>query len=112
MQLIGNDIADWNAKPELIAVFHTNAGHVTLNDGAYNADRNISTGNPDKDLVADPRRHAGEHVRRIASARASRAWPSGGRGQGCNGRTSASRMGRRLPGGDDQLPISCPCRVV
>ena len=52
LKLIGNDIADWNAKSELIAVFHTNAGHVTLNDSAYNADRNISTGNPYKDLVA------------------------------------------------------------
>ena len=32
LQLIGNDIADWNAQSEIIAVFHTNAGHVTLND--------------------------------------------------------------------------------
>ena len=52
LQLIGNDIAGWNAQSELIAVFHTNAGHVTLNDSAYNAERNISTGNPYKDLVA------------------------------------------------------------
>jgi intracellular sulfur oxidation DsrE/DsrF family protein len=34
----------------VIAVFHTNAGHVTLHDIAYNADRNIATGNPYKDL--------------------------------------------------------------
>ena len=53
MQLIRNDVTDWNAKSEIIAVFHTNAGHVTLNDSAYNADRNISTGNPYKGLVAD-----------------------------------------------------------
>ena len=52
LQLIENDIADWSAKSELIAVFHTNAGHVTLNDSAYNAARNIATGNPYKDLVA------------------------------------------------------------
>jgi hypothetical protein len=32
LQLIENDIADWNAKAQVIAVFHTNAGHVTLND--------------------------------------------------------------------------------
>ncbi len=32
---------------------HTNAGHVALNDHAYNASRNISTGNPYKDLVAE-----------------------------------------------------------
>ena len=34
-------------------MFHTSAGHVTLHDKAYNADRNVSTGNPYKELVAD-----------------------------------------------------------
>ena len=53
LQLIENDIGDWNAKSEVIAVFHTNAGHVTLNDSAYNAERNIATGNPYKELVTD-----------------------------------------------------------
>jgi intracellular sulfur oxidation DsrE/DsrF family protein len=53
LQLIENDIGDWSAKSEVIAVFHTNAGHVTLNDRAYNAERNIATGNPYKQLVAD-----------------------------------------------------------
>ena len=52
-QLIENDIADWNAKAQVIAVFHTNAGHVTLNDKVYNTERNVSTGNPYKDLVSD-----------------------------------------------------------
>ena len=53
LQLIVNDISDWNAKSRVVAVFHTNAGHVTLHDQAYNADRNITTGNPYKKLVAD-----------------------------------------------------------
>jgi intracellular sulfur oxidation DsrE/DsrF family protein len=53
LQLIENDIADWNAKAQVIAVFHTNAGHVTLNDKAYNTERNVATGNPYKDLVSD-----------------------------------------------------------
>jgi intracellular sulfur oxidation DsrE/DsrF family protein len=53
LQLIKNDIEDWNAESEVIAVFHTNSGHVTLHDNAYNADRNISTGNPYKGLIAD-----------------------------------------------------------
>src|SRR5262249_31075079 len=48
-----NDIAGWSATSEIIAVFHTNAGHVTLHDTAYNADRNIATGNPYKDLISD-----------------------------------------------------------
>jgi intracellular sulfur oxidation DsrE/DsrF family protein len=53
LQLITNDIADWEAKAQVIAVFHTNAGHVTLHDQGYNADRMVSTGNPYKELVAD-----------------------------------------------------------
>jgi intracellular sulfur oxidation DsrE/DsrF family protein len=52
LQLITNDIADSNAESEVIAVFHQ-CRHVTLHDAAYNADRNIATGNPYKDLVAD-----------------------------------------------------------
>jgi hypothetical protein len=53
MQLIKNDIAEWGAESKIIAVFHTNAGHVTLHDEAYNSDRNIVTGNPYKDLLTD-----------------------------------------------------------
>jgi intracellular sulfur oxidation DsrE/DsrF family protein len=53
LQLIEGDIADWKAAAQVVAVFHTNAGHVTLNDNSYNADRNVATGNPYKDLVAD-----------------------------------------------------------
>src|SRR5258708_13577395 len=53
LQLIGNDIGDWNAKAQVIVVFHTNAGHVTLNNKAYNTERNVATGNPYKDLVSD-----------------------------------------------------------
>ena len=43
---------DWHAKAQVIAVFHTNAGHVTLRDDAYNAERMVATGNPDKQLLA------------------------------------------------------------
>jgi hypothetical protein len=31
-QVIDGDIADWKARSQVIAVFHTNAGHVTLNE--------------------------------------------------------------------------------
>jgi len=53
LQLITNDIADWKAKAQVIAVFHTNAGHVTLRDEAYNAERMVATGNPYKQLLAE-----------------------------------------------------------
>jgi intracellular sulfur oxidation DsrE/DsrF family protein len=52
MQLIEDDIASWDARSEVVAVFHTNAGHVTLHDSAYNSDRGIATGNPYRDLLA------------------------------------------------------------
>jgi intracellular sulfur oxidation DsrE/DsrF family protein len=53
LQLTMNDSADWSVKPQVVAVFHTNAGHVTLHDEAYNADRNVATGNPYKQLIID-----------------------------------------------------------
>jgi intracellular sulfur oxidation DsrE/DsrF family protein len=53
LQLITKDVADWKAKNQIIAVFHTSAGHVTLSDSSYNADRMVATGNPYKELVAD-----------------------------------------------------------
>jgi intracellular sulfur oxidation DsrE/DsrF family protein len=53
MQLIDEDASVWNAKADIVAVFHTNAGHATLHDAAYNTDRNIATGNPYKRLIAD-----------------------------------------------------------
>ena len=53
LPLITNDVSSWNAKSQVLAVFHTNAGHVTLHDQAYNPDRNIATGNPYNKLVTD-----------------------------------------------------------
>ena len=53
LQLIVNDISNWKAKSQVVAVFHTNAGHVTLHDQVYNPDRSIATGNPYKKLVTD-----------------------------------------------------------
>ena len=53
LQLITDNIADWKAKAQVIAVFHTNAGHVTLHDQAYNTERKVATGNPYKPLLAE-----------------------------------------------------------
>ena len=52
LQRVTSDIADWGATSEVVAIFHTNAGHVTLHDRAYNAERNIETGNPYKELIS------------------------------------------------------------
>jgi intracellular sulfur oxidation DsrE/DsrF family protein len=53
LQLLKTDAEEWKAETEIVAVFHTNAGHVTLNDRAYDAERNVATGNPYRALVAD-----------------------------------------------------------
>ena len=53
LQLITKDVGDWKASSNIIAVFHTNAGHVTLNDDSYNTERMVDTGNPYKQLLAD-----------------------------------------------------------
>ena len=56
LQLLETDAEAWKADAEIVAVFHTNAGHVTLNDQAYNAERNVATGNPYRALVGDLQR--------------------------------------------------------
>jgi len=56
LQLLETDAEAWKADAEIVAVFHTNAGHVTLNDQAYNAERNVATGNPYRALVDDLQR--------------------------------------------------------
>ena len=51
LALLVNDYRELNAKGRIIAVFHTDAGHVTLDDRAYNAARHVTTGNPYKGLL-------------------------------------------------------------
>jgi intracellular sulfur oxidation DsrE/DsrF family protein len=53
MDLLANDFRELNAKGRIIAVFHTDAGHATLDDMAYNAARHVTTGNPYKGLLLD-----------------------------------------------------------
>jgi intracellular sulfur oxidation DsrE/DsrF family protein len=53
LQLITQDIADWSARSQVIAVFNTNAGHPILTDAAYNTERMIRTGNPYKELIIE-----------------------------------------------------------
>jgi intracellular sulfur oxidation DsrE/DsrF family protein len=53
LKLITGDISAWKANSDVVAVFHTNAGHVTLNDASYNRSRKIATGNPYKQMIAD-----------------------------------------------------------
>jgi intracellular sulfur oxidation DsrE/DsrF family protein len=51
--LLAKDFREGNTKGQIIGLFHTGAGYVTLDDSAYNAERNVTSGNPYKpQLVA------------------------------------------------------------
>jgi intracellular sulfur oxidation DsrE/DsrF family protein len=52
LYLLAQDFKNANTKGQIIAIFHTDAGHVTLNDKAYNAARHVTTGNPYKELLS------------------------------------------------------------
>ena len=98
LQLIEGDITDWNAKSEVIAVFHTNAGHVTLHDNSYNADRNIATGNPYRELVQDLMKR-GVQIELCGATAKAHGWGNADllpcQGQyGCHGEDNAARSGR------------------
>jgi hypothetical protein len=65
-----------------------------------------------KNPEGDPRRHVGEHLRRIPSARAARTGFRDCSGERRHRGTSASGLGRRLSGGIDQLRVPRSRRVV
>jgi intracellular sulfur oxidation DsrE/DsrF family protein len=46
INLLATDVREWNAKGEIIMVFHGDAAYLILNDQAYNANRHVTTGNP------------------------------------------------------------------
>ena len=52
MRLLSARFREMNTKGQIIAIFHGDAAYMTLNDRAYNAYRNVSTGNPYKELIA------------------------------------------------------------
>lgn len=71
--LTAKDAAHWHATSEVVIVFHTNAGHVTLDDETYNANRHIATGNPYKPVVAELIRN-GVRVELCGATAAANGW--------------------------------------
>jgi intracellular sulfur oxidation DsrE/DsrF family protein len=53
MHLLANRFKEVGTKGRIIGIFHGDAAYMTLNDKAYNAYRNVSTGNPYKELIAE-----------------------------------------------------------
>lgn len=73
LQLLQTDAEQWKADTEIVAVFHTNAGHVTLHDRAYDTERNVATGNPYRVLVAELQRR-GVQVELCGATAAIHKW--------------------------------------
>ncbi len=53
MHLLAGRFKELGTQGRIIGIFHGNAAYMTLNDKAYNAHRNVSTGNPYKGLLAE-----------------------------------------------------------
>jgi intracellular sulfur oxidation DsrE/DsrF family protein len=51
IHLLSNDLREWNAKGQVIVIFHGDAAYLVLNDETYNATRRVATGNPYKGLL-------------------------------------------------------------
>ena len=53
MDLTAKNFKEAGTKGRIIGVFFNEAGHLTLNDKAYNSSRNVTSGNPYKGLIAE-----------------------------------------------------------
>ena len=53
IDLLATDVRDWNAKGQIVAVFHGDAAYLISNDETYNANRHVMTGNPYKNILND-----------------------------------------------------------
>jgi intracellular sulfur oxidation DsrE/DsrF family protein len=51
INLLATDVRDWNAKGEVVVIFHGDAAYLVLNDGSYNLNRHVTTGNRYKDIL-------------------------------------------------------------
>ncbi len=67
------DTAESKAALKAIILFHTNAGHLALNDEAYNKDRGIETGNPFRKVITDLM-EKGVQVELCGKTAASHGW--------------------------------------
>jgi len=53
INLLATDVRDWNAKGQIVVIFHGDAAYLILNDETYNANRHVMTGNPYKNVLND-----------------------------------------------------------
>jgi intracellular sulfur oxidation DsrE/DsrF family protein len=51
INLLADNLREWNAKGQIVMVFHGDAAYVILNDETYNSNRHVATGNPYKKVL-------------------------------------------------------------
>lgn len=52
INLLATDMHDWNAKGQIVMIFHGDAAYLILNDESYNSVRHVASGNPYKGLLS------------------------------------------------------------
>jgi intracellular sulfur oxidation DsrE/DsrF family protein len=73
MNLMVQRLDEAKVKGRVYAVFHGDAGYMTLNDEAYNAFRGVKTGNPYKDQIVDLLKR-GVQIEECAVTMKTRKW--------------------------------------
>lgn len=53
INLLATNLHDWNAKGQIIVIFHGDAAYLILNDQSYDADRHVASGNPYKAVLSE-----------------------------------------------------------
>jgi intracellular sulfur oxidation DsrE/DsrF family protein len=51
INLLASDVRGWNAKGQIVIIFHGDAAYLILNDETYNTNRHVTTGNPYKKIL-------------------------------------------------------------
>lgn len=51
INLLADDVREWNATGQIVVVFHGDAAYLILNDETYNSNRHVATGNPHKKIL-------------------------------------------------------------
>jgi intracellular sulfur oxidation DsrE/DsrF family protein len=53
INLLASDLREWNAKGQVVVIFHGDAAYLVLNDETYNQNRHATTGNRFKAALND-----------------------------------------------------------
>lgn len=51
INLLADNLREWNVKGQIVMVFHGDAAYLILNDETYNSNRHVATGNPYKKIL-------------------------------------------------------------